>query len=113
MKTELSSETMVLEDMIEGVQLVNSRAGFAAELSAVTAHLAQREALEFTANELAWNGLRHDLVLACPGGLRVESTVILPTWAPPVRHVPRLAKLLLAVGGLALVVALIARRRAS
>jgi hypothetical protein len=111
MKTELSSETMVLEDMIEGVQLVNSRAGFAAELSAVTARIGQREAFEFTGNQLAWNGLRHDLVFACPGGLRVESTVLLPTWAPPVHHMPRLAKWLLGAGALALVIALIARRR--
>jgi hypothetical protein len=113
MKTELSSDTMVLEDMIEGVQLVNSRAGFAAELSAVTAHIAQREAFEFTGNQLAWNGLRHDLVFACPGGLRVESTVLLPTWAPPVRRAPRLATWLLGAGALALVIALIARRRAA
>jgi hypothetical protein len=111
MKTELSSDTMVLEDMIERVQVVTSRAGFAAELSAVTAHIAQREAFEFTGNELAWNGLRHDLVFACPGGLRVESTVLLPVWAPPVHHTPRLAKWLLGAGGLALLIALIALRR--
>lgn len=110
MKTEISPDTMVIEDMIQDAQVATGREGIATELAAISHRLSQREAFVFAADQLAWNGLRHYLVLMCPGGLRVETTVVLPQWAPPTHHISRLPKLLLLGGVVLLALALIARK---
>jgi len=110
MKTEISPDTTVIADMIEGAQVATGRDGIATEVAAIAHRLSEREAFVFDADQLAWNGLRHYLVLMCPGQLRVETTVVLPQWAPPTHHIPRLSKLLLLGGLVVLALALIAQR---
>jgi len=111
MKTELSPEMTVIGEMIEGAQTASGHDAIAPELAAIAHRMSQREAFEFAADELAWNGLRHYLVLVCPGGLRAESTVVLPQWAPPTHHSStRLPEWLLLGGLIVLAIAVIARR---
>ena len=111
MKSEISPDTRVIQDMIESARVVTNHDGIAPEVAAIARRMTEREAFAFSADQLAWNGLRHDLVLACPG-MRVETTVELPQWAPPPKHVStsRLPGLLLVAGVATLVIALIARR---
>ncbi|MFT3697949.1 MAG: hypothetical protein QM831_32715 [Kofleriaceae bacterium] len=81
--TELSSDTKVIQLMVDDPVAIASQAEVATGWQSLLARVDERQAFEFRGDALAWDGQKHTLVFDCANQVHTDAVVQLPLDPPP------------------------------